>query len=165
MKGGAKPEKRDDLVALSKKGFPEYEKPSALGGCGGQVKVTPTNSWTPSATATAKAQRAASAQALWPAPAPALKKTQDAELARIHKECEAYEKDAGPHIDGFIHAHENPHSAYEHTYLHGHGIVGQHEHLYTEQFHVPIQQVHVPVQQPTFGFSGGAAGVGYVPYY
>lgn len=103
---GAKPEKRDDLLALAKKGYPEYEKPNALGACGGQVKVAPTNSWAPPTSATTKAQRVASAQALWPAPAPALKKTQDAELARIHKECEAYQKDEATSIDGFIVAHE-----------------------------------------------------------
>ena len=83
MKGVTKPEKRDDLLALAKKSYPEYEKPNGLGVCGGQLKVAPTNSWGPPTPATTKAQRAASAQALWPAPAPALKKTQDTELARL----------------------------------------------------------------------------------
>ena len=163
MKGGAKPEKRDDLLALSKKGFPEYEKPNNLGVCGGQVKVAPTNSWGAAATApaTIKAQREASAQALWPAPAPALKKTQDTELARIHKECAAYEKIAGTHVDGFIHAHESPHSAYPHAQWNEYSAVGQQHNVHTYGDQVPM-----PIQQATYGgFSTGAGGLGHVPYY
>lgn len=161
LKGGAKPEKRDDLLALAKKGFPEYEKPSALAVCGGQVKVAPTNSWGTPATApaTIKAQREASAQALWPAPAPALKKTQDTELARIHKECEAYEKVADTHVDAFVYAHESPHSAYPQAHSYEYGAVGQHN------MHMHYSQTHVPIQPTHGGFSAGAGGLAYVPYY
>ena len=110
---GAKAEKRDDVLDMAKKKFPEYEKPSALGACGGQIKTAPTNSWgptPPAATpATLKKAREASAQALWPAPAPALKKTQDTELARIHKECEAWDASGeagGRYTDQFVAAHD-----------------------------------------------------------
>jgi hypothetical protein len=59
-----------------------------MGSCGGQLKVTPTST---AAAVTARSAWVASANALWPAPpAPALKKQQDTELARIHKECAAY---------------------------------------------------------------------------
>jgi hypothetical protein len=163
MKGGAKPAKRDDLLALAKKGFPEYEKPNSLGVCGGQVKVAPTNSWGPPAAATPatlKVQLTASAQALWPAPSPALKKTQDAELARIHKECEAYQKDAGSRVDSFIYAHERPHSAYEQANSYTYGTVGQQQHM------MYGNHAHVPIQQTAYGdFSAGAGAVGYVSYY
>lgn len=117
VKGGKKPDKRDDVLAMAKKAYPEYEKPTALGVSGGAIKSAPTNSWgptTPANPAAIKAQRVASAEALWPAPAPALKKTQDTELARIRKECAAYPKDSGESyvMDDFEHAHEQPHSAY-----------------------------------------------------
>jgi hypothetical protein len=151
MKGGAKPEKRDDVLAMAKKAYPEYEKPNALGTCGGQVKVAPTNSWgppTPAAPAALKAQRQASAQALWPAPAPALKKTQDAELARIHKECSAYSHDG---VDDFVHAHESPspEGGYTYPYAYDYNAYGG---QYGAQVHAPVQQQQQQQQPVSYSY-------------
>ena len=95
--GGSKPQKREDIMAMAKKGFPEYEKPNAMGTSGGQLKVAPTNS---SASKSAAFTRQASANALWPPPSAALKKVEDAELARIHKENVAYDKKYGYAVGG-----------------------------------------------------------------
>jgi hypothetical protein len=100
---GGKVEKRADVLAMAKKGFPDFEKPTALATSGGNIKVTPTNS---AAATSATAARVASVNTLWPPPAPALKKLQDTELARIHKDNLAFEKTQRDPVGYFVDAHE-----------------------------------------------------------